>query len=229
MTTLGILHPSSMGGAVAAQARLSGAEVLWCGRRRGRQARSLPPRWPTSAPSCRHPGQRWSTAPLSVRPHRPREHAALSLRTVTGAVSRGTTLRRKRRSGSPPARRRRASIGSQAVVPQLPESEPRPCNCLVRTGLFLWCGGRAGRHRTGPSEGGRAFVALGSGDERSSVRPRRGRTAFRSGRRVSRGHEPVGQPQGLRPGHLPGARSAAWPLTVTRKAQQDVPTWVKIS
>lgn len=30
MTTLGILHPGSMGAAVAAQARRSGAEVLWC-------------------------------------------------------------------------------------------------------------------------------------------------------------------------------------------------------
>jgi 3-hydroxyisobutyrate dehydrogenase-like beta-hydroxyacid dehydrogenase len=30
MTTIGILHPGSMGAAVAAQARLSGAEVLWC-------------------------------------------------------------------------------------------------------------------------------------------------------------------------------------------------------
>lgn len=30
MTTLGVLHPGSMGAAVAAQARRSGAEVLWC-------------------------------------------------------------------------------------------------------------------------------------------------------------------------------------------------------
>ncbi|MFI1466201.1 DUF1932 domain-containing protein [Streptomyces wuyuanensis] len=30
MTVLGVLHPGSMGAAVAAQARLSGAEVLWC-------------------------------------------------------------------------------------------------------------------------------------------------------------------------------------------------------
>lgn len=30
MTTLGILHPGSMGAAVAAQARRSGAEVVWC-------------------------------------------------------------------------------------------------------------------------------------------------------------------------------------------------------
>ncbi|MEV0170822.1 DUF1932 domain-containing protein [Streptomyces sp. NPDC050803] len=30
MTTVGILHPGSMGAAVAAQARRSGAEVLWC-------------------------------------------------------------------------------------------------------------------------------------------------------------------------------------------------------
>ncbi|MFF4540875.1 DUF1932 domain-containing protein [Streptomyces aureus] len=30
MTTLGILHPGSMGAAVAAQAKHSGAEVLWC-------------------------------------------------------------------------------------------------------------------------------------------------------------------------------------------------------
>ncbi|MET9126369.1 DUF1932 domain-containing protein [Streptomyces sp. NPDC004528] len=30
MTTLGILHPGSMGAAVAAQARCSGVEVLWC-------------------------------------------------------------------------------------------------------------------------------------------------------------------------------------------------------
>ncbi|WP_438303351.1 DUF1932 domain-containing protein [Streptomyces sp. HUAS TT11] len=30
MTTLGILHPGSMGAAIAAEARRSGAEVLWC-------------------------------------------------------------------------------------------------------------------------------------------------------------------------------------------------------
>lgn len=30
MTVLGVLHPGSMGAAVAAQARLRGAEVLWC-------------------------------------------------------------------------------------------------------------------------------------------------------------------------------------------------------
>ncbi|MGV9988052.1 DUF1932 domain-containing protein [Streptomyces olivaceus] len=30
MTTLGVLHPGSMGAAVAAEARRSGAEVLWC-------------------------------------------------------------------------------------------------------------------------------------------------------------------------------------------------------
>ncbi|MEU3353806.1 DUF1932 domain-containing protein [Streptomyces sp. NPDC037389] len=30
MTTLGILHPGSMGAAVAAQAKAAGAEVLWC-------------------------------------------------------------------------------------------------------------------------------------------------------------------------------------------------------
>ncbi|MFD8391179.1 DUF1932 domain-containing protein [Streptomyces sp. NPDC059680] len=30
MTTLGILHPGSMGAAIAAEARCSGAEVLWC-------------------------------------------------------------------------------------------------------------------------------------------------------------------------------------------------------
>ncbi|NUS81014.1 MAG: DUF1932 domain-containing protein [Streptomyces sp.] len=30
MTVVGVLHPGSMGAAVAAQARLSGAEVLWC-------------------------------------------------------------------------------------------------------------------------------------------------------------------------------------------------------
>lgn len=30
MTVVGVLHPGSMGAAVAAQARLNGAEVLWC-------------------------------------------------------------------------------------------------------------------------------------------------------------------------------------------------------
>ncbi|MEV5782239.1 NAD(P)-binding domain-containing protein [Streptomyces sp. NPDC052287] len=30
MTTLGILHPGSMGASVASQARCAGAEVLWC-------------------------------------------------------------------------------------------------------------------------------------------------------------------------------------------------------
>ncbi|MFF7802062.1 NAD(P)-dependent oxidoreductase [Streptomyces olivaceus] len=38
MTTLGVLHPGSMGAAVAAQARRSGAEVLWCAA--GRSASS---------------------------------------------------------------------------------------------------------------------------------------------------------------------------------------------
>ncbi|MEV0966757.1 DUF1932 domain-containing protein [Streptomyces sp. NPDC049910] len=42
MTTLGILHPGSMGAAVAAQARHSGAEVLWCpvGRSASSKARA---------------------------------------------------------------------------------------------------------------------------------------------------------------------------------------------
>ncbi|WP_435601202.1 DUF1932 domain-containing protein [Streptomyces sp. C10-9-1] len=42
MTTLGILHPGSMGAAVAAQARRSGAEVLWCpvGRSASSKARA---------------------------------------------------------------------------------------------------------------------------------------------------------------------------------------------
>ncbi|MFI5701845.1 DUF1932 domain-containing protein [Streptomyces xanthochromogenes] len=38
MTTLGVLHPGSMGAAVAAQARRTGAEVLWCSA--GRSASS---------------------------------------------------------------------------------------------------------------------------------------------------------------------------------------------
>ncbi|MCX4513279.1 DUF1932 domain-containing protein [Streptomyces sp. NBC_01619] len=43
MTTLGILHPGSMGAAVAAQARRQGAEVLWCpeGRSEASQNRAL--------------------------------------------------------------------------------------------------------------------------------------------------------------------------------------------
>ncbi|MGW4565686.1 DUF1932 domain-containing protein [Streptomyces sp. NPDC004561] len=42
MTTLGILHPGSMGAAIAAEARRSGAEVLWCpiGRSATSQARA---------------------------------------------------------------------------------------------------------------------------------------------------------------------------------------------
>ncbi|MGW3635615.1 DUF1932 domain-containing protein [Streptomyces sp. NPDC005122] len=42
MTTLGILHPGSMGAAVAAQARRSGAKVLWCpaGRSRSSEERA---------------------------------------------------------------------------------------------------------------------------------------------------------------------------------------------
>ncbi|MGW4619533.1 DUF1932 domain-containing protein [Streptomyces sp. NPDC004592] len=42
MTTLGILHPGSMGAAIAAEARRSGAEVLWCpvGRRASTRARA---------------------------------------------------------------------------------------------------------------------------------------------------------------------------------------------
>ncbi|MEV6669924.1 DUF1932 domain-containing protein [Streptomyces sp. NPDC051162] len=42
MTTLGILHPGSMGAAVADQARRSGAEVLWCptGRSASSKARA---------------------------------------------------------------------------------------------------------------------------------------------------------------------------------------------
>lgn len=42
MTTLGILHPGSMGAAVAAQAKLSGAEVLWspAGRSASSRARA---------------------------------------------------------------------------------------------------------------------------------------------------------------------------------------------
>jgi 3-hydroxyisobutyrate dehydrogenase-like beta-hydroxyacid dehydrogenase len=43
MTVVGILHPGSMGGAVAAQARSSGAEVLWCpeGRSSATKERAL--------------------------------------------------------------------------------------------------------------------------------------------------------------------------------------------
>ena len=35
MTVLGVLHPGSMGAAVAAQAKFNGAEVLWCPTNRG--------------------------------------------------------------------------------------------------------------------------------------------------------------------------------------------------
>ncbi|MET8677329.1 NAD(P)-binding domain-containing protein, partial [Streptomyces sp. NPDC004647] len=43
MTTLGILHPGSMGAAVAAQAKRTGAEVLWCpeGRSEASKERAL--------------------------------------------------------------------------------------------------------------------------------------------------------------------------------------------
>ncbi|MFD7235064.1 DUF1932 domain-containing protein [Streptomyces syringium] len=43
MTTLGILHPGSMGAAVAAQAKRAGAEVLWCpaGRSEASKERAL--------------------------------------------------------------------------------------------------------------------------------------------------------------------------------------------
>lgn len=43
MTVVGVLHPGSMGAAVAAQARLSGAEVLWCpaGRSSATKERAL--------------------------------------------------------------------------------------------------------------------------------------------------------------------------------------------
>ncbi|MGY0025125.1 DUF1932 domain-containing protein [Streptomyces sp. YJ-C3] len=43
MTVVGVLHPGSMGAAVAAQARLGGAEVLWCpaGRSSGTKERAL--------------------------------------------------------------------------------------------------------------------------------------------------------------------------------------------
>ncbi|WSF16851.1 DUF1932 domain-containing protein [Streptomyces sp. NBC_01353] len=40
MTTVGILHPGSMGAAVAAQARQQGAEVLWCTEGRSEASRS---------------------------------------------------------------------------------------------------------------------------------------------------------------------------------------------
>ncbi|MGM0350874.1 DUF1932 domain-containing protein [Streptomyces sp. Adlamb9] len=39
MTVVGVLHPGSMGAAVAAQARFSGAEVLWCPTERGPASR----------------------------------------------------------------------------------------------------------------------------------------------------------------------------------------------
>ncbi|MFI1397815.1 DUF1932 domain-containing protein [Streptomyces sp. NPDC020681] len=51
MTTLGILHPGSMGAAVAAQARLCGAEVLWCPA--GRSA------------STKERGERYGLTPVS--------------------------------------------------------------------------------------------------------------------------------------------------------------------
>ncbi|MFF4133727.1 DUF1932 domain-containing protein [Streptomyces mirabilis] len=43
MTVVGVLHPGSMGAAVAAQAKLSGAEVLWCqtGRSSATRERAL--------------------------------------------------------------------------------------------------------------------------------------------------------------------------------------------
>ncbi|WP_406293986.1 DUF1932 domain-containing protein [Streptomyces sp. NBC_00624] len=43
MTVVGVLHPGSMGAAVAAQARLSGAEILWCpaGRSSATEERAL--------------------------------------------------------------------------------------------------------------------------------------------------------------------------------------------
>lgn len=45
MTTLGILHPGSMGAAVAAQARRSGAEVLWCPAGRSASSRERAERY----------------------------------------------------------------------------------------------------------------------------------------------------------------------------------------
>ncbi|MFG2424033.1 DUF1932 domain-containing protein [Streptomyces sp. NPDC048448] len=45
MTTLGILHPGSMGAPVAAQARRSGAEVLWCPAGRSRSSKERAERY----------------------------------------------------------------------------------------------------------------------------------------------------------------------------------------
>lgn len=45
MTTLGILHPGSMGAAVAAQARRSGAQVLWCPAGRSRSSKERAERY----------------------------------------------------------------------------------------------------------------------------------------------------------------------------------------
>ncbi|QKV94034.1 NAD(P)-dependent oxidoreductase [Streptomyces sp. NA02950] len=45
MTTLGVLHPGSMGAAVAAQARRSGAEVLWCPAGRSASSRERAERY----------------------------------------------------------------------------------------------------------------------------------------------------------------------------------------
>ena len=51
MTTLGILHPGSMGAAVAAQARQQGAEVLWCPERRSEASRNRALRYGLTAAS----------------------------------------------------------------------------------------------------------------------------------------------------------------------------------
>ncbi|MEU8677314.1 DUF1932 domain-containing protein [Streptomyces sp. NPDC048560] len=49
MTVLGILHPGSMGAAVAAQARRSGAEVLWCADGRSAESTQRAERYGLSA------------------------------------------------------------------------------------------------------------------------------------------------------------------------------------
>ncbi|MFD7228857.1 DUF1932 domain-containing protein [Streptomyces sp. NPDC059881] len=49
MTVLGILHPGSMGAAVAAQARLSGAEVLWCPAERSTSSKDRAERYRLAA------------------------------------------------------------------------------------------------------------------------------------------------------------------------------------
>ncbi|MER7662813.1 DUF1932 domain-containing protein [Streptomyces sp. NPDC096193] len=51
MTVVGVLHPGSMGAAMAAQARLSGAEVLWCPTGRSSATRNRALRYGLSAAS----------------------------------------------------------------------------------------------------------------------------------------------------------------------------------